>query len=1429
MREQLSLEQFEVKKNIMQQLNEEQFNYFWEHFDDDDFDREEHSRQSDEQYIILQNDLLSYDLSAIPFKAWEDLKIISNEHHLTDFSMTHANIDFDLLKLEGDNFNFKGCQIKNLEHLSTIFIAPNMFDEEIRKRNPQLFLSDSFSLSFQDKYYSRELSLEDLLYLSESQIDELILKKVERHIMNIYFRISEFKNIFSFDKIIELYRYYKDELFSINSLLRYASSYISKFDFQEISIDSLYLELKNTSIESIKDVVYRYVRQEILLSTSPVEINQLPQQFIKENPDIFIDDKSASDEFKRLYYSKNLSIDSLLGNMKYLEGHLYEYFIRDTRCWNLFQYIGSEGFHELFEKYLEILIFYSITGKLDSCLWAIDSKEHWEEEFKEYINNDSNSILAFFGIEFWNHLFSSYGYYLITFLKMFSSNFFVRDHQCYDTITKKSIDKYDFEKLIQDFIVKKIYAGEFSYTLESAPSFLCKTNPELFLEDAPQELCDKFYSSSLTLDDFANDPNLLSYFSHTNVIFGFQIEFHFLSMLFSDESLLDGNKKRLHILTVYSSIQNNFIQNEVKKYILYNLQKAIDEYGFEKLIQDFIVKKIYAGEFSYTLENSPSFLRKTNPELFLEDAPQELCDKFYSSSLTLDDFAKDPDLLSYFSHTNIIFGFPIEFHFLSMLFSNENLLDGNKKRLQVLMEYSYVKDAAIQNEIKKFMLDNLQNISVEIVHNLILLTKRICNSNSSEIIHVRVSLIDQLLHSSEPLRDLTQIEDVYLKNYLPEVAKLFIVFQILYTKEIFNNTLSSESSPNLLSKSYRGCQTILFSDLLKCSLASNNRSMKKYIYNIEEGQKILEQVTNDTNMSTLDKEQQELLSTYFMNLNALYNNTQKGKLYSNELSGNIEKDLLGLIKLFLKTEDIHKLPDQIVKMYGHFAGFDTLKDLKEYMKTSVEKADKKNRERAQKNHFAISKGDFIKGLGLNNDKYYFLKNILQNGSVCKEFLGSAASSDTTPFDTDVSKITEDNPSFEVFSSRYVASLYGPLWIVLKNDERFHETSENDNSYDPNKLEVFLTGGGDHYGIRTGFPSSAIDFFVVDESQIKLDRIKYEIVMNGFYIPVVSTEEKLLFTPDEYDRLHQEMMGLSYYGTESEYVFAKELEHFTLTEEQRIAQVNTQEEVLDYRREFVETLKKAGLPIVTERDPDLSSPVLELLDTGSTGRGTNKVSDYDFDFIMRVNGDIMMDNYKKQELFKKIQIAFPNIVVDANAIRDTIITLPSGKKMKIDITFIVKTDKLSYSTDECIKDRLRTIRNMSEEMYQKVLANIVMAKEVLKDVYKPRHAGKNPQGGLGGVGIENWILQNGGSFEHAAREFIRISENKPFADFIKEYAVWDFGENHLSFRKQDEYMHDSFVRDNMTEEGYHKMQEVLKEYLRSLERTQEFTMDHAMHL
>ena len=46
----------------------------------------------------------------------------------------------------------------------------------------------------------------------------------------------------------------------------------------------------------------------------------------------------------------------------------------------------------------------------------------------------------------------------------------------------------------------------------------------------------------------------------------------------------------------------------------------------------------------------------------------------------------------------------------------------------------------------------------------------------------------------------------------------------------------------------------------------------------------------------------------------------------------------------------------------------------------------------------------------------------------------------------------------------------------------------------------------------------------------------EIAMNGFYIPVVDTNGKVLFSPNDYDLLRSKMSGLSYYEA-SEYKFS----------------------------------------------------------------------------------------------------------------------------------------------------------------------------------------------------------------------------------------------------------------------------------------------------
>ena len=90
------------------------------------------------------------------------------------------------------------------------------------------------------------------------------------------------------------------------------------------------------------------------------------------------------------------------------------------------------------------------------------------------------------------------------------------------------------------------------------------------------------------------------------------------------------------------------------------------------------------------------------------------------------------------------------------------------------------------------------------------------------------------------------------------------------------------------------------------------------------------------------------------------------------------------------------------------------------------------------------------------------------------------------------------------------------------------------------------------------------------------------------------------------------------------------------------------------------------------------------------------------------------------------------------------------------------------------------------------------------------------GGLGGIGIENWILQNGGSLIEASNSFIENSKEKNFYEFKNSYYIWDFGENHMAVNKDgmlnSKDLHDNFV-DRMDERGYEKMKSVLKNYIK----------------
>ena len=390
-----------------------------------------------------------------------------------------------------------------------------------------------------------------------------------------------------------------------------------------------------------------------------------------------------------------------------------------------------------------------------------------------------------------------------------------------------------------------------------------------------------------------------------------------------------------------------------------------------------------------------------------------------------------------------------------------------------------------------------------------------------------------------------------------------------------------------------------------------------------------------------------------------------------------------------------------------------------------------------------------------------------------------------------------------------------------------------------KLEIFATGvdGDGHYGVRTGFGMNLVSFCVTDstlrDSTPVSEVTKLEIALDGFYIPVVDRDsEELIFTPDDYDKMRAQMSGLSYYRT-GDYQFAPDSElelpptdvgKTTIPSTTAIidqlpagmAETDRKHEVINQAiKEAITNIPDLNLSYKDYLDGDLTENIVEVVDTGSTGRQTNAPGSGDFDYIARLDRSILNDPTKKQQITDALLTAFGrendgSAIVNGNLRLKQVSIDGLAEPVDIDITFAQKTNKVQYSTDMALADRLTNIKQQSEAKYQQVLANIIHAKQFLKaaGAYKPR---RSPEakgiGGLGGVGIENWILQHGGSFKQAARDFLSVADScSSFEDFCAHYPVWDYGENHKGIKSKP---HDNFVADNMNQEGYERMKEVLR--------------------
>mgnify|MGYP004455631987 FL=1 len=1145
-----------------------------------------------------------------------------------------------------------------------------------------------------------------------------------------------------------------------------------------------------------KDEFYEIMRRIIVNRPSNItdDYRYLNGEFRTRNPELFISEQAPM-ELQNLFYTKQITPSIILEHPEYIE------FLKGKNLNSCFEIISvnvknndEKAYYKSFWKF--------IGDKTDS------------DEFMNFIMEYSDVL---------DIVFNS------------------KESASYQRDIKFSIDD-DMNKIsskINETLKKLIIEKGIIYP-RHIPKNMKEEYPSLFLdENAPEELKKAFYNRTISTEFILSNPSYKDFLK--NIDLG--ALFKYMPVIAINEnneykgeiSLIDGIKQvfgfndTFDVMLLYGKYIEKIFSDTKFNDFKFNLKFTKD--GLLDELDKQILKLIIEGNIKYD-ENIPSHFKNNNPTLFLgENIPQEIKNKFYNREFTLEDFNDNPELFEMFDKTNIACGFSEDMSWIITLFEDlDDFKKANYNRMKVILAYSKIQDAISKQVFKETIMNLGSDVNIEKIEYISEIISRLSLSNSSEMFTFRYELASQLLNSNNPLESLNKIENVFIKNNIPVVGKIYSCFDILHPDFQGFNFESSTISPVLKKSSTTSKKIIVFSDLIKASFGSNNRSVNDYLKNIEFGSNLYESMkSGQVQFDLLSEMEKHELLIFRNHLSTLYDNTMKGKSENDTFisSENILNDILELSKRLSPDGTLdYNLADRVIKMFCGFAGIDTLEQAKRYVEKKVKTADLRNRE-ASNSDMILTQGDFIKGIG--DIKY--LGNILQNGSVSKEYLGSCAGSDSTPLDTDVSMITSVEGTIKEKMSTTAANDYGPIWFVLKNDDRFITTRTNSETLDVkrdlSKMEVFYTGvlGQDHYGIRTGFASSEINYIVMENYD---SRVGLEIAMNGFYIPVANKEGKIVFTPKDYDDLRKKMSGLSYFG-EQNYSFSNNL----ITEEtkylaEQIEQSNCE---VQLKREKInkvikKSLEEIGLHLKTNIDGDLTEGFVELIDTGSTGRGTNKPGDGDFDFMMRLDRKVLENPLKlnelKQTILKNIGKENTSEVTGTGDFRLKNVEIDNDTNVDIDITFTNKTDKILYSTDMALQDRLSTIQSNDLEKYKYVVANILLAKQVLKkaEAYKPNR-GDVPQGGLGGVGIENWILQNGGSFIDAAKSFVEASEGKSFEEFKSIYQIWDFGDNHLAERR-GQYSHDNFVVNNMSESGYQKMLQALKDYLKNVEYTQNNT-------
>lgn len=662
-------------------------------------DEEKEKIESDLEQIM--SEIHSSDLSDIAFEEYEGFYDIG-----FDFSGTGANIDFNIISELGiDTVRLKGCNVRNFDFENQRYDEKS-FDENFMSQHPDKFIDSKLPEEVKKRYYIKNLNISDIikynLYneiengrisrdtisffkkvkpdiaksinpdifdifdlsyyirnslknyegeITEETLKAIIAEDIEKAISSSYLKVDAYKKIINIQNITELIpgeniidfkeddnlasRFLEKKLtlkdIYENAELFKEKKFLSKFTdyqyyprlFENITEEKIYYLFEN-----FPDIAEGLADEQKIAFDIVEDIDiEIPKEenlknIQKQVAEIVNSDSANPDIKKKLerYYSLEVVQSRLSDNERAMLETIMEYTTPEK--------VESYGISpKLLEDYSIRSLFYAYgletVMEFDRANGNVFSKNDFalakkmSDYYFQYAGNVHNP----------------------------DRTIYHRSEQPEDWSAPYSSE--DFEECVRRMIVEGPTDWKYSrmqpidfrdFSQEFKDKF-----PRMFLvEDAPQELQDKFYTKTIDIGDLGIHPEWISFLEGRDFELGIQSPY--ISFRDTDKYEYASFFEELRKLEGSESVILNFINDNAKTVKMAEMYQRKDreefKLSFEELknLDDFrgfleseVETKILSGALEYGEPYIPDFFRTKHPDLILdENAPEELKAKFYS-------------------------------------------------------------------------------------------------------------------------------------------------------------------------------------------------------------------------------------------------------------------------------------------------------------------------------------------------------------------------------------------------------------------------------------------------------------------------------------------------------------------------------------------------------------------------------------------------------------------------------------------------------------------------------------------------------------------------------------------------------------------------------------------------------------------------------